>query len=55
VVVADHERERYLVAMLGINANWVVNVRAAEGRPCCGAITPSPYVSKRSSGGEVAH
>jgi len=31
VVVADHEGERYLVAMLG-NANWVLNVRAAAGR-----------------------
>ena len=31
VVVADHEGERYLVAMLGREANWVRNVRAANG------------------------
>ncbi|WP_240777610.1 nitroreductase/quinone reductase family protein [Nonomuraea basaltis] len=32
LVVADYQRERYLVAMLGENANWVRNVRAAKGR-----------------------
>ncbi len=32
VVIADHEGERYLVAMLGEGTNWVRNVRAAEGR-----------------------
>ena len=32
VVIADYEDERYLVAMLGENANWVRNVRAAGGR-----------------------
>ncbi|WP_030911224.1 nitroreductase/quinone reductase family protein [Streptosporangium amethystogenes] len=32
LVVADHQGERYLVAMLGHNTNWVHNVRAAEGR-----------------------
>lgn len=32
VVIADHAGERYLVAMLGQNANWVRNVRAAGGR-----------------------
>jgi hypothetical protein len=31
VVVADYGGERYLVAMLGGRANWVANVRAAEG------------------------
>jgi hypothetical protein len=31
VVVADYERERYLVAMLGNRANWVANVRASGG------------------------
>ena len=31
VVVADHEGERYLVAMLGERASWVANVRAAGG------------------------
>ncbi|MEO3783793.1 nitroreductase/quinone reductase family protein [Actinocorallia sp. B10E7] len=31
VVVADYGGERYLVAMLGDRANWVHNVRAAEG------------------------
>ena len=32
VVVADYGGERYLVAMLGTNANWVANVRAAGGK-----------------------
>jgi deazaflavin-dependent oxidoreductase (nitroreductase family) len=32
VVVADFEGERYLVSMLGERANWVHNVRAAQGR-----------------------
>jgi deazaflavin-dependent oxidoreductase (nitroreductase family) len=32
VMVADHGGGRYLVAMLGENANWVANVRAAGGR-----------------------
>ena len=32
VVVADYQGERYLVAMLGERANWVSNVRAAEGQ-----------------------
>src|SRR6266542_1034674 len=32
VVIAGHEGERYLVAMLGEGANWVRNVRAAGGR-----------------------
>jgi len=31
VVVADHGGERYLVSMLGRQANWVSNVRAAQG------------------------
>ncbi len=32
VVIAGYEGERYLVAMLGAHANWVRNVRAADGR-----------------------
>ena len=32
VVLADHEGQRYLVAMLGKEANWVRNVRAAGGK-----------------------
>jgi hypothetical protein len=32
VVIADYEGERYLVAMLGEDANWVRNVRATGGR-----------------------
>jgi hypothetical protein len=32
VVVADYQGERYLVAMLGQDANWVRDVRAAGGR-----------------------
>jgi hypothetical protein len=31
VVVADVGAERYLVAMLGAQTNWVLNVRAAGG------------------------
>jgi deazaflavin-dependent oxidoreductase (nitroreductase family) len=31
VVIAEFEGERYLVAMLGPEANWVRNVRAAGG------------------------
>ena len=32
VVIADLDGDRYLVAMLGEQANWVRNVRAADGR-----------------------
>lgn len=32
VVIADHRGSRYLVSMLGDDANWVRNVRAADGR-----------------------
>ncbi len=32
VVIADYQGERYLVAMLGEQAGWVRNVRAAGGR-----------------------
>jgi len=32
VVVADYAGARYLVSMLGDNANWVKNVRAANGQ-----------------------
>ena len=32
VVVADYEGGRYLVSMLGKDANWVQNVRAAGGQ-----------------------
>jgi deazaflavin-dependent oxidoreductase (nitroreductase family) len=32
VVVADHQGDRYLVAMLGERTNWVSNVRAAGGQ-----------------------
>lgn len=32
VVVTDYEGERYVVSMLGEDANWVGNVRAAQGR-----------------------
>src|SRR5215813_6905461 len=32
VVVADHQHQRYLVSMLGADANWVLNVKAAGGR-----------------------
>lgn len=32
IAIADHEGERYLVAMLGDRTNWVRNVRAGDGR-----------------------
>lgn len=32
VVIADHDGQRYLVSMLGDEAGWVRNVRAADGR-----------------------
>lgn len=32
MVLAEHDGERYLVAMLGEGTNWVANVRAAGGR-----------------------
>ncbi len=32
VVIADYDGEQYLVSMLGNDANWVRNVRAAGGR-----------------------
>jgi hypothetical protein len=32
IVIAEYEGERFLVAMLGENANWVRNLRAAGGR-----------------------
>lgn len=31
MVVVDHQGDRYLVAMLGPNTNWVRNLRAADG------------------------
>lgn len=31
-VAADYQGERYVVSMLGNDANWVRNVRAADGR-----------------------
>lgn len=32
VAIADFEGERYLVSMLGNNANWVRNLKASDGR-----------------------
>ena len=32
VAIVDYQGERYIVAMLGENSNWVRNVRAAGGR-----------------------
>ncbi|UAK31230.1 nitroreductase/quinone reductase family protein [Nocardia asteroides] len=32
IVVAEYESQRYLVSMLGPDAGWVRNVRAANGR-----------------------
>jgi len=31
VVIADYGGERYLVSMLGTSANWVLNLKAADG------------------------
>jgi mono/diheme cytochrome c family protein len=47
VVIADHEGERYLVAMFGEGTNWVRNVRAAEGRAVVMAVARS-CASRRS-------
>ena len=41
VVVADYHGDRYLVSMLGNDANWVRNVQAAGGRAVLGAATGS--------------
>lgn len=32
VMVADYQGDRYIVAILGENSNWVSNARAADGR-----------------------
>jgi hypothetical protein len=48
VVIADYEGERYLVAMLGENANWVRNVRAAGAGQCCAMASARSCTSKRS-------
>ncbi len=32
IVIANYDGERFLVAMLGENTNWVRNLRAANGR-----------------------
>jgi deazaflavin-dependent oxidoreductase (nitroreductase family) len=32
VVIADLDGDRYLVSMLGVNANWVRNLKTAGGR-----------------------
>jgi hypothetical protein len=41
VVVADYEGERYLVAMLGEDVNWVANVCAASALRFFGATSSS--------------
>ena len=48
VVIADYEGERYLVAMLGEDTNWVRNVRAAGGRVVLRHGRRGPCVSWRS-------
>ena len=48
VVIADYEGERYLVSMLGENANWVRNVRAAGGVAVLRHGGRGTYDSKRS-------
>jgi hypothetical protein len=48
VVVAEYAGERDLVSMLGNNANWVRNVRAAGGGSCCVAVAARRCTSWRS-------
>ena len=40
VVIADFDGDRYLVSMLGENANWVRNLRAAGGQDCAASRPP---------------
>jgi len=40
VVIADFDGDRYLVSMLGENANWVRNLRAAGGQGCAASRPP---------------
>src|SRR5262245_49927289 len=48
VVVTDYAGERHLVSMLGDDANWVRNVRAAPGGwRCCGVDAAKPCAVKR--------
>ena len=49
VVVADYQGGRYLVSMLGNDANWVRNARAAGGLPRCGAASANRCNWRRSS------
>jgi hypothetical protein len=48
VVIAEYEGQRYLVAMLGKEANWVRNVRAAGGQAVLKHGRRENVVSKRS-------
>lgn len=47
VVIADHDGERYLVSMLGEDANWVHNVKHAGGRAVLNGVAPSRCPSSR--------
>jgi hypothetical protein len=47
VVIADQHGDRFLVAMLGENTNWVRNLRAADGRGCCAMVDVRLSVSTR--------
>jgi hypothetical protein len=47
LVMAVVGGERYLVSMLGTNANWVRNVQAAHGASPCDMGGASRYIWKR--------
>ena len=49
VVVADYEGERYLVSMLGEDANWVQTPARPEDVRCCDVDTPRLCASMRST------
>src|SRR5215207_11370967 len=48
VVIADYENERYLVSMLGEEANWVRMYERRAATPCFGLAAAKPYASRRS-------
>lgn len=54
VVIADHEGERYLVAMLGESAAWVANVRAGRGHAVLRHGRREPVVLEEVQPGERA-
>jgi hypothetical protein len=54
VVIADYEGERYLVSMLGEEAAWVANVRAAGGQAVLRHGRREPVVLEEIAPGDRA-